>query len=107
MARTKIGNLQLTKLTESDRVLAEAINISGSLLAGGVASVVAGDYFLIQQAAGGTARPVSASVMQDFFSKADVHTSNANADQKLVFASGSGNGVSVAVDDGTGFQRKH
>ena len=102
MARTKISNVQLNKLTESDRVLAEAINISGSLLAGEVSSVVAGDYFLIQQAAGGTARPVSASVMQDFFSKSDVHASVANADQKILFASGSGNGVSVAVDDGTG-----
>ena len=102
MARTKISNVQLSKLTESDKVLAEAINISGSLLAGEVSSVVAGDYFLIQQAAGGTARPVSASVMQDFFSKSDVHASVANADQKILFASGSGNGVSVAVDDGTG-----
>lgn len=102
MARTKISNVQLGKLTQSDKVLAEAINISGSLLAGEVSTVVAGDYFLIQQASGGTARPVSASVMQDFFSKSDIGASDANADQKILFASGSGGGVGFAVDDGTG-----
>ena len=102
MARTKINNVQLARLAESNKVLPEAINITGSAESL-VTSVNNSDVFIIQQA-GNLAKHVSGSALKTFFAGGgiDVTGSNSNDAQRITFVHPTDDkGVSVAVD-GTG-----
>ena len=94
MARTKLNNAQLARLTNSNKVLPEAINITGSALDD--VTVSASDLFIIQKS-GQQARPVSASAMQDFFSSVDITETDTDSSFQILFAdddtAGGGDGV--------------
>ena len=85
MARTKINNIQLAKLTEADKVLPEAINITGSA-SGLVTSVNDSDAFIIQQA-NSIAKHISGSALKTYFagSGVNVTASAVNENYRLTF----------------------
>ena len=85
MARTKINNVQLARLTESNKVLPEAINITGSAESK-VTSVNDSDVFIIQQA-GNLAKHVSGSALKSYFAGGgvDVTASAVNENYRLTF----------------------
>ena len=84
MTTTTIKDGQLAKITSAGKLEAQAIDITGSVVQ---SSIVPADRFIIQSV-GGTAKSVSASVMQDFFSAVDVTASNSNESFQLVFHDG-------------------
>ena len=85
MARTKINNVQLARLAESNKVLPEAINITGSAESL-VTSVNDSDVFILQQA-GALAKHVSGSVLKSYFAGGgvDVTASAVNENYRLTF----------------------
>lgn len=112
VARTKINNVQLSRLTSSNLVLPEAINITGSgneWLSGAADSVngiYSGSAFLVQQQASGYTTKVSASAMASYFASAVAPTTAVvtEADDatsySIVFATGSsGAGHNLKKDD--------
>ena len=94
MARTKLKNSQIKKLTESNMVIGGALDITGSADTKG--TLAATDKFLVQ-ATSGIPQQISASVMQDFFSKVDVVETGTDASYQIVFVdddtAGGGDGV--------------
>ena len=102
MARTKINNIQLAKLTEADKVLPEAINITGSA-SGLVTSVNDSDAFIIQQA-NSIAKHISGSALKTYFAGGgiDVTGSNDASAHRITFVDPHNDkSVGLAVD-GTG-----
>ena len=98
MAETKLNPRQLEKLNLPNKALAKIMDLSGS--AKHSEAIVDSDVFLMQRA-GNVAKHVSASLMQDYFSKVDVTGSSDNATMELVF--NEQNGLGLAVDTGLTF----
>ena len=102
MARTKIGNSQIAKFVNADVALAVAMDLTGSNSTTPT-YVSATDLFLLHRT-GSTSVAVSASVMQDFFSKVDVSDGDGSGVKKLVFVTAAGSGVDLFTDsDGISF----
>ena len=82
---TQINNYQLAKLTDANKVLGGAIDITGSVdtMGSGLAD---GDFFLVQDASSGVPQKITAAVMQDYFSKVDIVETATDAAFQIVFA---------------------
>jgi len=100
MGITTIKGRQLAKLTENNKALAKAIDITGSSAAAGA---IHKDYAFIAQADGSDAVAVSASVMADFFSSLDVTGASDNRNYRIAFVNPEDNSdVKIAVDNDSG-----
>ena len=104
MARTKLNNVQLARIEAQDKVLPEAINLTGSSLAK-LSSIADGDLFVVSDASdSGATRIVSASAMTSYFASNVVPTNVPITEQSnstsynLLFASGSDSGATLSRD---------
>ena len=104
MARTQINNAQIAKFVTPAKALVRALDLTGSLSssaganANKAAYLSATDLFIVHRT-GSEAQPISASVMQDFFSSPDVPDAGDadNTNYKVVFSPG-GNGANLLHD---------
>jgi propanediol utilization protein len=100
MGITTVKGQQLAKLTQNNKALAKAIDITGSSAAGGA---IHKDYAFIAQADGSDTVAVSASVMADFFSSLDVTGASDNRNYRVAFVNPEDNSdVKIAVDNDSG-----
>ena len=106
MARTKLNNVQLARLERANKVLPEAINITGSGQTH-IQTITNDDMFIVQSGSGVTSI-ISASKMAEYFSSAvaattiDVsETSGAGAHRIVFIDAGSGDkdGATLEVDN--------
>jgi len=106
VARTKLNNVQLARLENQNKVLPEAINITGSS-EDYITTIGDTDAFLVQSGSGFTA-PISASAMATYFASAvaatsiDVSEETGNADHRIIFisdTSGDAAGSTLLADD--------
>tara|TARA_Y100000114_G_C11757920_1_gene327929 strand:- start:586 stop:2925 length:2340 start_codon:yes stop_codon:yes gene_type:complete len=98
MATSQINNAQLAKLLKGNKIDAKALNLTGSSLH--TDAIEDHDVFVIQSAdsSDGFAKHVSASLMQDYFSKTDIVDANDDdVNYEIVFVSGSGNKMDLQV----------
>jgi hypothetical protein len=97
MARTQLNNNQIAKLVKPNKAVARAIDLTGSLADQNGAAYISATDLLVLHRTGSQAQPVSASVLQDFFSKVDVVETGTDAAFQLLFADddsvGGGDGV--------------
>ena len=106
VARTKLNNVQLARLERANKVLPEAINITGSGQTH-IQTITNDDMFIVQSGSGVTSI-ISASKMAEYFSSAvaattiDVsETSGAGAHRIVFIDAGSGDkdGATLEVDN--------
>ena len=102
VARTKLNNVQLARLENVNKVLPEAINISGSSNDGlDAANISDLDLFLVSDVSDGLTRPVSGSQLKTYFAGAGINVTGSNADDlfRIVFVDPTlNNQVGLAVD---------
>ena len=96
MARTKLNNIQLARLEQANKILPDAINITGSL-SSLVTTVADSDVFILQKADTETSQHVSASTLQSYFSTLSVENSAEDVDMYLTFVSGAGS-QTITID---------
>jgi len=101
MARTKLNNIQIARLEDSNMVLAESLNITGSGESYILTTQIQDDSAFIIQS-GGFAAPVSASALATYFASetgVNITEKSDNTDYRIVFVDSSDNTQTALLAD--------
>jgi len=97
MARTKINNTQLLKLTAANSILGGALDITGSTAIG---EALSSNMAFVVQSGSETPKKILASEMATFFnSNVSVTSVSNDAAHKIVFVDAAGSGQSLQADN--------